>query len=341
MRTKFPIIAILAVLVLGSTASYGDEKEAALQAVIKKYGTLLEASEKGNAEGVQALLAAGAKVDERNKDKQQSIHLAAIHGHAEVVKILLAAGAKATAKVYGVSPSDLAKENGHKELASYLAGEEAKEDAILRVANQKYVELVEAARKGDLVGVKSLLVAGADVKGKGRALPLLWAVSNEHENIEMVKVLLAAGAKVDGANDFGFQPIHYAAKNNYIQTVGVLLAAGAKVDAANMFGDQPIHEAAREGHNGMVKALLAATAKVNATNKYGQQPLHLAAQMGRAETVNFLLASGAKASIKAKDGATPSAMARGNIENVGSGNAAIASLLEKQEAQEAAESPSK
>ena len=69
------------------------------------------AAESGNAEAVQILLDAGARIDVTERAHgNQPIHLAALAGSAEAVQVLLRAGADPTARnKHGATPSDLAR----------------------------------------------------------------------------------------------------------------------------------------------------------------------------------------------------------------------------------------
>ena len=48
----------------------------------------------GDSEIVQALLAKGAKVNEKNKDGKTALRIAEENGHTEIVELLKKAGAK-------------------------------------------------------------------------------------------------------------------------------------------------------------------------------------------------------------------------------------------------------
>jgi ankyrin repeat protein len=60
--------------------------------------------------------------------------------------------------------------------------------------------LVAAARDGDLQAVRALIAKRANINEPARdgSTALLWAAY--HSNVDMVRALVAAGAKVDVAN---------------------------------------------------------------------------------------------------------------------------------------------
>ena len=70
----------------------------------------------------RALLARGARVNERQEGGYTPLHQAAARGDAELVTMLLDAGADPAARTdVGATPGDLAGERGHLELAARLA----------------------------------------------------------------------------------------------------------------------------------------------------------------------------------------------------------------------------
>jgi len=91
----------------------------------------------------------------------------------------------------------------------------------------------------DLV-VQLLIELGADINQKSAnnlgVAPLHSAVAGNH--LEIVKMLLNAGAYVNARQNGGFTPLHSAAQNNNAEMINLLLEFGAdpkSVDEANKF----------------------------------------------------------------------------------------------------------
>jgi len=92
--------------------------------------------------------------------------------------------------------------------------------------------------------VQMLLAAGARIDGRDR---------REHANVldlaaaraspELVKLLLDAGAQVNASTRDGWTALHRAAGYGSVAVVGLLLDAGAKVDAVGSRGRTPLAEA--------------------------------------------------------------------------------------------------
>jgi hypothetical protein len=72
-------------------------------------------------------------------------------------------------------------------------------------------------------------------------------------------------------------PLHYACKHNCdSKTIKVLLLAGAKINGKDFYGDTPLHEAIHDGNIGMVNILLKCGANIYEKNNEGETPLNLA-----------------------------------------------------------------
>lgn len=133
-----------------------------------------------------------------------------------------------------------------------------------------------------------------------------------------------AGADVNGVDEDGFTPLHYAAKRNMLFTGRLLLYRGARADAKDGHGWTPLHQAAFAPVRGLSSgqdptceassaaedepSLLAEMIRplgvdVNAKDTmFGQTPLHAAVcQNGKRREVETLIASGAE--VNAVDGA--------------------------------------
>jgi len=126
--------------------------------------------------------------------------------------------------------------------------------------------LIEAARRGDLLTVKALLKAGADVNA-GRATgytPLFMAAQSGH--LDIVRALLAAKADPDTATAVGNRtPLTRALASGYVDIALELLNGGADPHARSMGGVTPLMlAAAASGSLPVVKSLIAAGVDVDA-----------------------------------------------------------------------------
>lgn len=104
--------------------------------------------------------------------------------------------------------------------------------------------------------------------------------------LEVVEVLIAAGADVHARNRRGDEPLHYAADGTpggegwrpeeQASVVTCLIAAGAAVDATEMSGVTPLLRAVRSRCGAAVMALLDGGADPGLANDRGSTPLELA-----------------------------------------------------------------
>jgi ankyrin repeat protein len=162
--------------------------------------------------------------------------------------------------------------------------------------------VADAAMKGDVATVRTLLKDGADVnavQGDG-VTGLHWAARLGAE--ELASTLVVAGANVKAATRFGaITPLHLAAERGAGAVVALLVKAGADVDAPSSTGATPLMFAAASGDTASVKALLDAGADIEARERDREQtPLIFAAAANRVDVVKLLLASGADKNVSTR-----------------------------------------
>ena len=163
------------------------------------------------------------------------------------------------------------------------------------VANAAEVQMLNAAAKGDLAGVKYLLDNGGRVNaqdGEGRTA-LMEASYYDHADV--VLLLLNRGAdlslkKRDGAT-------------------ASILASGHKEVQNILAGVSDLVSAAGNGDNTKVATLANKGVPVNAHNEVGSTALAEASWNGHLDTVKLLLEKGADPSIRKTDGALPADLA--------------------------------
>src|SRR5262249_29904491 len=151
--------------------------------------------------------------------------------------------------------------NGHRRVASFLLERGARKDFLPAVALGD-CEYISGRLKAD----PSLI----DQQDESYYYPLHVAV--RLSNSEMVKLLLKHKADVNYSH-FGTTALHLAAEMGKSDVMKVLLAEGAKADAADEHGFTSLHFAIRNKHPVAAKLLLESTAKVNVKDKRGASPL--------------------------------------------------------------------
>lgn len=177
-------------------------------------------------------------------------------------------------------------------------------------------QLLAAVKQADIVTVKSLLDAGADIEvrdvrpNQGET-PLHHAARTG--NVEIAKLLVSRGAKLNGAAHGGFVPLHVAAGLNRRAMADYLLQAGADPNAQDEIGT-PLHAATIQGHAQIVKLLLEKGADPNARNRIGEAPLHKISYIyiyspSHTELISHLVRAGADLFIRDQNGVTTASRA--------------------------------
>ncbi|HYR91839.1 MAG TPA: ankyrin repeat domain-containing protein [Terriglobia bacterium] len=137
--------------------------------------------------------------------------------------------------------------------------------------------------------------------------PLHWAVYRVDE--ELVKALLARGAKADIVNAYGSSPLAEAVRVANASLAGMLLDAGADANRANEDGETPVMLAARTGAVKVAELLVRHGANVNARERFRDQTaLMWAAAESHQDMVAFLISKGAGVNLRAKANDWPNQM---------------------------------
>lgn len=244
---------------------------------------LLFAAQRGDVKGASALLAAGADLEERPSDGSTALHIAAAQGHAGFVEFLLARGVPADATGPG------------------------------------YTALLAATFRGDIDLVKTLLAHGANSNARlERVPPAVFGY------FDFTLLLPPAGAT----------PLWLAAKPVNLELIRMLIAAGADRTQPADDGTTPFMVAAGVGQPEMqerrglatpyflswaedraldaLPVLIATPADVNAVSKAGRTALHGAANTGASRLVGFLVEHGAALNAQDHEGQTPFRLAQGH-----------------------------
>ncbi|MCJ1398054.1 hypothetical protein MMC11_001251 [Xylographa trunciseda] len=124
------------------------------------------------------------------------------------------------------------------------------------------------------------------------------------DNFGVAKYLLAT------ADECGMQPIHYAAWKGHLEIVELLLDAGASAFVRDSIDNQPIHYAVLSQSTNIVDALLAKGACIDDIGANGNSPVHVAISRLQEykdiqEIIRHLVCRGASLELTNQDGYTP------------------------------------
>jgi ankyrin repeat protein len=216
--------------------------------------------------------------------------------------------------------------NTQKIAAVVLGGKIYDKTALQKMLAQvKPSRLHEAAARGKIEHVKSLIAEGADVNARDQqgwtpALAALrageWAmidllVENGADtaaphlaaytgDLRGIKRLLEKDTPVDRLE--GFTLLHAAAAGGHTDVVEFLIAKGFEATATTTIGENyeitPLHYAAQGNHQEMAKILMANGALVDSGTP---TPLIIAAMEGHKDMVEFLISKGADVNAAVKE----------------------------------------
>lgn len=163
------------------------------------------------------------------------------------------------------------------------------------------MDLIQASRRGDLTRVNQLLaLPGTNVNMTNVAgvTPLFVAVRNGH--IEVVKVLLKAGADINMSTSFGY-PLLTGFIIRNLEMVKLLLKEGADPLVVDSKGNTILHLANENQWESFFPDLLELVdgeLDLDTKNKRDQTPLFLSITNNNIEITKILLSHGANPNIK-------------------------------------------
>ncbi|XP_065564538.1 putative ankyrin repeat protein RF_0381 [Artemia franciscana] len=168
--------------------------------------------------------------------------------------------------------------------------------------------LIRAVRQGELERTKELINSFGLSYSKGWSegyVLLRDALFNR--KIEIAKLLLNHGCKVNSKNMSSDTPLHLAVDSSDTEVVEMILDKGAKINAVNKWGETALHCAIKNSDKNveMTKLLLKHGSNVNVRTNYGTTPLHLAASRRCPQIVYYLLKHGADVNVIEDNGYTP------------------------------------
>jgi ankyrin repeat protein len=241
---------------------------------------LMNCARTGDPASVKALIAAGAKVNVKEPEHEQTALMwAAAEKHPEAVRLLLDAGADVRARSKSYSQT----------VTSEVTQRLGREQLNYNVARGGSTPLLFAARSGDADSVRFLLAAGAELNDTlpdGTSALVLAAHSG---NGPAANVLLEKGANPNAA-EIGYTALHAAVLRSDLNLVRDLLAHGANPNAQITKGT-PLRRNSQDYN--LPATLIGAT------------PYWLAAKYVEADLMRALLAGGADPSLTLPDGTTP------------------------------------
>jgi ankyrin repeat protein len=221
-----------------------------------------------------ALIKQGADVNVPQSDGATALHWAAHWDDGEAADLLLRAHARVdVSNEYGATPLSLAALNGSPTMIARLL--KARADPNGRLQSGETV-LMTAARTGNADAVKLLVAAGAKVDAQESTYgqtALMWAAAERHR--DAILALLAGGAHVNATSRNGYSAILFGARTGDVDIVRVLLDGGASIEQAAADGVTPLLMATVHNKLSVARLLLERGARAD-SGTAGFTPLHWA-----------------------------------------------------------------
>jgi ankyrin repeat protein len=264
---------------------------------------------KGDLAQVTSLFNQGAPLEDRDGLGRTPLFLAC-HGDPDVVKFLLAHGAKIDATENdGDFPIAHACEFGDLASAQMLltAGAEAQ---LGHINKKGHTALMMAAREGRDALVSLLIDHHVDVNQNGPYGSAIWfAVAEDKQGV--VELLLDAGADMNLKSDAPVDPknpritlLSCAVSTNDLNLIDILLAHGADINGAGEDGTTPLWTAVGWDGANTTSYLIDKGADVNRANDSGVTPLMIATACKDVSILQALLQHGTKLETTDKEGCT-------------------------------------
>ena len=192
---------------------------------------LIQAAAAGDTQRVVRLLRAGASLEARGNGQRSALLAAVQANQVEAARALIAAGANVNAKdAIGDSPYLLAGARGRTEILHLTLGAGADLKSTNRFGG---TALTPACHYGHVETVRLLLTTKVEIDQVNRLgwTCLLEAVilgDGGPAHVEIVTMVVAAGAQVNLADAQGVTPLAHARTRGQARVVAILLRAGPR-----------------------------------------------------------------------------------------------------------------
>lgn len=168
--------------------------------------------------------------------------------------------------------------------------------------------------KPDINAVKVLLDAKAkvDTKDHEGSTALDYVITREYDT-NIMTLLINAGADVNAPTGYGTTPLIHSFYNHNIDYARLLISHGANVNSTHKGGEPPLFVAVRDATPGLIELLVKHGAEINYQTPRGKTPLMSAVEAKKPENVEALIRLGADINLKDHLGVSALGRSQGSI----------------------------
>jgi ankyrin len=172
------------------------------------------------------------------------------------------------------------------------------------------VPLVDAAERGDLAAVRTLIAQKADLNAAREDGSSALHAAAHADRLDIADALLRAGASAVAKDRYGVTPLYLAAVNGSAEMIRRLLDAGADPNTTDPGGETALMTATRTGAVAAMRLLIDRGAQVDAREpEFQQTALMIAVREDHTPAVELLLKAGAAVNAQTRKGPTPNFVA--------------------------------
>jgi ankyrin repeat protein/L-ascorbate metabolism protein UlaG (beta-lactamase superfamily) len=248
-----------------------------------------------HADLVPYLVSKGARIDCKTKHGTTLMHQAAYRGNLDLIKYLVSEKQSLNPGFdqWGNTPLLASVSRGRKDAVAYLLDNGADPNAT---SQNGLSALAFAVLGGDPEIVRMLIAGGADVQCADEyGWTALHRSAQLLGNVDIAKLLVDAGAEVDLEDKQGITPLRTAAERGFTDLVKYLASRGAAIEASDdYFGCTALHVAATKGYDDLAEFLMGAGAALDARDTWGNTPLDCATKHGNAAIADAIRARGGR-----------------------------------------------
>ncbi|XP_078482468.1 transient receptor potential cation channel subfamily A member 1 homolog [Ciona intestinalis] len=277
----------------------------------------------GHVEIVQLLLEQGADFQMYDNDLMTALHFACSEGSIDIVRQILREGERAggmgLVKKMMMRPDagkntclHVTVNKGHRDLTLELIAWSGKLDEVLQFVNLSRAHNVTplhiAASQGHMEITKLLIESGARVNARNDSLATPLLLAAQHNNFAIVELLLQYNAELEIRDKDNLTPLLIVCKQGHLETISWLVENNADVTATDKNDKNCLMLAVEDKRTSAVQELLryeAVRKLLEETDKNANSVLHLAAKKGFLPIIRILLEHDARIDPKNEDESTP------------------------------------